>query len=170
MKVKLLKKVSKILGKYKRNKGMAQMTKVEEKVVRYAESVNWDYISIHRFIFFKINEKQQKMIGGGISAIEKTDYIIKKFKPKMETKTKVTVLGEEPKKDLNKIELLYHTTADGHVEIQGENSRAKWWDNIILIEPNYKDGLDLILGYNNRYICGLKCRSLMLGHWNDGIV
>lgn len=105
----------------------------------------------------------------GSTANEKAEYIINKYKPKMETK--VTVLGgEEPKRELKKIELLYHTREDGHVEINGESSHAKWWDNIILIEPNYKDGLDLILGYNNRYVCGLKCRSLMLGKWNDGIV
>lgn len=145
------------------------MTKAEEKVVRYANLEKWDYDKIAKFINDNISYIQYERLQGE-SLRQKTDYIINKFKPKMETKTKVTVLGGEPKKELKKIELLYHTTEDKHVEIKGESSHAKWWDNIILIEKYYEDGLDLILGYNNREIGGVKCRSLMLGKWNDGIV
>lgn len=46
------------------------------------------------------------------------------------------------------------------------------WDNLALISKDYEEGYDLILAYDDKPKDGdsFKCRSLMLGHWNDGVV
>lgn len=146
------------------------MTKAEEKVVRHAESVNWDYNKIVSFIDLNINISylQYKSLQGE-SLRQKTDYIINKFKPKMDTKTKVTVLGEEPKKELEKIEFVKGLRTQG--DFENNTGYAPWeYKEIILLERDYLDidGEDYDLMY-----CisdGYKPNCLMYGKFNDGIV
>lgn len=147
---------------------MVQMTKAEEKVVRYANLEKWDYEKILFFVNWEIPFKMFDSLQGD-SAKEKTDYIINKFKPKMETKTKVTVLGGEPKKELKRIEF-----------IKGMMGDTSWNNNVGYAPSEYKEIILLEKGYgyiNGEYYDLMYCiaydnkpNCLMYGKFNDGIV
>lgn len=147
---------------------MVQMTKAEEKVVRYANLEKWDYDKIAMFINDNISYIQYESLQGE-SLRQKTDYIINKFKPKMETKTKVTVLGEEPKRELKKIEFIKGLSGSGNF---GNNTGfgPLYYKEVILLERNYlyidKENYDLMFCIAD----GDKPNCLMYGKFNDGIV
>lgn len=144
---------------------MVQMTKAEEKVVRYANLEKWDYDKIARFISDNISYIQYESLQGE-SLRQKTDYIINKFKPKMETKTKVTVLGKEPKKELKKISVTYCLQGNGKdVYKLPYSENLKEYQEVILISKNYSEDLDVILGKHKDH-----GDVLFMGKWNDGIV
>lgn len=71
--------------------------------------------------------------------------------------TKVTYIGNKPTKESKHIELV-------KVYVNNESSAlAEEWENCQLIKRNAKDGLDLILCFDDD---GVDC--MHLGHWNDG--
>lgn len=94
---------------------------------------------------------------------------------KRKVMTKVSVLGQanEEKKELRKIELKFHCGASNeeNIVVGSSGRKPNDWQNIVLISRDFYDGMDLILAYDESTSGHVgKCRSLMLGHWNDGVV
>ena len=85
---------------------------------------------------------------------------------KTTNKTKVIILGEEPKK-YKYIKLLQLLTMDYIIEPVKTSIQAKDWDNIELICRKYSRGKDLMYAYDgdNR-----SNGVLYIGYFNDGIV
>lgn len=81
--------------------------------------------------------------------------------------TKVSVLGKanEEKKELKKIELKFHCN-DDDIPCSKYSGNPSNWGNVILIKKSFYNRLDLIVVYDDKG----GDRSLMLGHWNDGII
>lgn len=57
------------------------MTKTEQKVFDYAQSVEWDYDKVDDFIY-NLTDDEFDEIECSICTNNKTDYFIKKHKPK----------------------------------------------------------------------------------------
>lgn len=144
------------------------MTQAEEKVVKYAQSVDWDYDQIAWYINTEMSLEEYNSLAGENSGY-KADQIIEKFKL-AEVKTRLRKLVLEPEREKNPIELMFHATEDVPVKADGDSENPKWWDNLVLVERDYENGLDLILAYNTRFTGSVRCRSLMLGKWNDGVL
>lgn len=79
--------------------------------------------------------------------------------------TKCIVLGQEEKKELEKIEFV--KALNRSFMISNASTKPSDWDNIELITKNYTyKKEDVMFAYN-------ECRRngcLYLGHWNDGVV
>jgi hypothetical protein len=83
--------------------------------------------------------------------------------------TKVSVFGQdtEVKKDLKKIEFIrYLNTCLSFLSFHEGTSTPSIYENLVLLEREYGEGLDLIWAYNDDPNMG----TLYLGHWNDGVV
>lgn len=85
-------------------------------------------------------------------------------------KTKVSVLGEAPKKELKPIEFkLIGQREIGSNSLHFEKSASMHpheHENLMLIQTEFAEGLDLIVAYNDFS----NSRMYYLGHWNDGVV
>ena len=57
------------------------MTKTEQKVYDYAQSVEWDFDKVRDYINYILREDEQRFLQGSFTC-EKTKYFIKKHKPK----------------------------------------------------------------------------------------
>ena len=57
------------------------MTKTEQKVFDYAQSVEWDYDDVRRYIINDLNENEWRELNGTDSGL-KAKYFVKKHKPK----------------------------------------------------------------------------------------
>lgn len=82
--------------------------------------------------------------------------------------TKVTILGEEPQETKKKPIEFIRLLEDG-----GDfNKNPEGWQNILLLEKNYKNNMDLMYVYDNGMGSdgSRKHSVLVLGHFNDGVV
>lgn len=80
-------------------------------------------------------------------------------------KTKVTILGQEwVNPELKKIEFVNYVS--NNFNISSAITLPKEWDNILLLERDYYEGMDLMFATMNHPTSG----ALLIGHFNDGIV
>lgn len=80
--------------------------------------------------------------------------------------TKVSVFGQQPTetKELKKIEFVKYL--DGNRVFDDASNNAHEWDNVQLFSKSQHGNLDVIIAWDN----DLSHKSIILGHWNDGIV
>ena len=82
---------------------------------------------------------------------------------------KVTILGEKPQetKPLKTIQLIKCLDESHTLETNPSN-----WENIFLIEKNFKNGMDLMYVFDDiiEEDGSRKYSAITLGHFNDGLV
>ena len=87
--------------------------------------------------------------------------------------TKVTILGQESKesKKLKPIEFTM-TSCRGSLKFSevGSMQHPCNWNNIVLLERNYLNGIDMMYCYDGDDRNYRKKSIIALGHFNDGVV